>query len=152
MKELSKPALVGYVFNSLLRKALGVNLAVYILCFPLALYVFGSFPLLSLYYNLFIPLVIGAILVGAIASLAIPPLFPLLNRATYFVLEGLEAFPVSLDFRLNVATFPLPLLVFWLMGAVCVGIILSEGERERNRLLLDQNSRHMAKSWGMWRS
>ena len=67
-----------YIFISFIRKIISLNLAVFVLTLPFLLFHFQKFPLLSLIYNLFIPLfisgVIALLLIGSIFSLAIPTL------------------------------------------------------------------------------
>ena len=48
----------GYVVISLFRRAVALVLAVHLIALPLTLYHFGKFPLLSLLYNLFFPLLV----------------------------------------------------------------------------------------------
>lgn len=69
------------------RSAMGVNIAVHIVIFPLLLYYFGKFPLYSLIYNLFIPLIISLVMYFLFLALLFPYLFIFLEKTLIYLLR-----------------------------------------------------------------
>jgi hypothetical protein len=55
LKKFSKLDKIGYLGCSFLRSCLALNLAVHLVMIPVCLFCFGTFPLISCIYNLFIP-------------------------------------------------------------------------------------------------
>lgn len=113
----------GYLISSFLRQALAVALAVNLAILPLLLYHFHQFPLLSLLYNLFFPLLVSAslflLLISLLVYLACPPLAVYFFKATDFFtsqLLNLTAYPpLALNYTLKVPAFPawlIPLYLF----------------------------------------
>jgi len=49
----------GYLFLQWIKKGIALTLSVNICAFPMALFIFGKFPLWSLFYNLFFPLMVA---------------------------------------------------------------------------------------------
>lgn len=112
---LDKHALLILIF---FRKLLSLTLAVQLTALPLALYWFQSFPLLSLLYNLFFPLLIGLSLALFLIALALPPLHSL----NELLIEGLlQTFnvPSHRDVLLVVPPF------HWLLVALWFALLLS---------------------------
>lgn len=112
----------GYFFSSFLRQALSLTLAVNCAIFPVLLYHFHQFPLLGLFYNLFFPLFVGAILFILLLSLSChlllpvlaPSLFSLTNRLTTHLLNLASHPPSQLDYSLFVVNFPAWIIPFYL--------------------------------------
>lgn len=115
------------VFSSFLRKTLSLNLAVFVWSVPALLYFFGSFPLLSLAYNLFIPLIVGLLLSFFLITTLIHPLIGSLalslhsinNYLTSKTLTLISHPPSLLDFTIsfspsqNAVILYLALLFVW---------------------------------------
>ncbi|MBI2743701.1 MAG: ComEC/Rec2 family competence protein [Chlamydiales bacterium] len=108
----------GYIFSSLIREALSLNLAVHFASLPLLLFLFHKFPLQSLIYNLFFPFCFSAslllLLISIIFSFLIPPLGTLLHSCNSAFTGGLldmigNASPL-LDLSIRTHTLP-----FWLL-------------------------------------
>ncbi|MCF7806226.1 MAG: ComEC/Rec2 family competence protein [Simkaniaceae bacterium] len=135
VKSLNPISLIAYILNSLLRKVLVVNASVLVLMLPGVLFLFQKFPLLSLYYNLFMPALIALIFVLLLFSLAIPYLFKVLDTVTYLVLEGLEHFPVSLDYRIALDAMHPGVLVLLLVIPTGFGIWYKGRKEEERRFL-----------------
>ncbi|MDN3505139.1 MAG: ComEC/Rec2 family competence protein [Rhabdochlamydiaceae bacterium] len=130
-KELSYISLSGYLFVSLFRKALAINLSVYILCLPYLLYLFHSFPFLSLYYNLFMPLLIASILIGGGLALLIDPFFPILSQYSDYILSLLVHFPRYLDFSITIYSMSKELLFVLLVPLVVLGFYICQKQRDK---------------------
>jgi len=121
--ELSLVERVAYLFCCFFRGALAVTLAVHIASIPVCLYHFGTFPLLSLTYNIFFPWLTGISMFGFMAaslfSFCLPFLANLLNSIntsfTSFLME-LSAHPPSLlQYNISVSAIPASLVILYLM-------------------------------------
>ncbi len=85
----------AYLICAFIRSALALNLAVHLTVIPVCLFYFGKFPVISLFYNLFIPLGVSCSLFLFLGSLPflmlVPPLGILLSeinhRFTQFILQ-----------------------------------------------------------------
>jgi competence protein ComEC len=95
----------GYCFLTFFRQGIALTLAVNLTAFPLMLYYFEKFPLLSLLYNLFFPFLITLsmllLLLGGVTALFCTPLAEcchLFNQHfTHFVLNFTHNLPSKLD-------------------------------------------------------
>jgi competence protein ComEC len=129
LKQLSPPSQCGAIVLFCLKKALAITLAVNIALLPVLLYHFHRFPLLSLFYNLFVPELVSLSLVLLLVSLAcyaaIPLLGVILLKATDFItseLLELIAFPPTLiEYSLS-AALPLWSILVYLVGLFSLGI------------------------------
>lgn len=106
-----------YLLGAFLRQALSINLAVHLATVPLLLFLFHKFPLLSVAYNLFIPVGVTAILLLLCTSLlagVIPPLGDLLHQLNSYLLKLLlqitEHPPALFDYTLRLPPFPVATL------------------------------------------
>jgi len=115
-------SLSAYIFNSFLRKILIINTSVYVLCLPVILFYFGKVPILGFYYNLFVPMLIAALLLLAIISLICPLFFPLLKWGAETLISGLLYYPTHLDFAISWEAMPLPILALTLFVLILLGI------------------------------
>ena len=131
-KQLNKVELVAYIFLSLFRKVFAVNVSVSVLCVPIVIYYFGVFPLYSLYYNLFIPPLIGLLLVGAIFSLLLKPLLIPLGALTKWLLTYLEYFPVAFDYRIE-GSLPIEWLTMIVVSSITLGIWKKSAQYQNRR-------------------
>lgn len=129
--QLLRLAKWGYRFVCFLRGALSVNLSVMVLCLPFLLFKFDSFPLLSLYYNLWVPLYIGLLLILGGIALLISPLFIPLNGLAKGLIVYLECFPRNLDFQIHVQEIAPWLLMVLIQGSLYMGIYLNQVESEK---------------------
>jgi len=114
----------GYLICCFLRSASALNIAVGLSSIAVCLFYFHKFPVMSLAYNLFIPLSLSLSLFLFFASL---PFFLLIPPAAHFLTYCNEIFtrevlglitqsPIFLDVTLRVATFPVSLLIVLLTG------------------------------------
>lgn len=115
----------GYLLTKFFRKSLALNLAVQGATLPLVLYTFKSFPLLSLVYNL----ILSPFLALSLALLPFslfPPIASINAHFTSWVLQLIAHPPEILNFKLNIPTFPLPLLVIFLTAIIYLGLTKRE--------------------------
>jgi len=121
----------GYVILSFFRQAFALGFAVNLVALPLTLFHFQTFPLISIFYNLFFPFLVSIslalLILGALVSFVLPPLSALLNAMnatfTYYTLQYTHQMPPALDLQINADAFPLELVVIgytilFLMGAI----------------------------------
>ncbi|MCX6991292.1 MAG: ComEC/Rec2 family competence protein [Chlamydiae bacterium] len=120
--ELSPLERVAYLFCCFFRGALAITLAVHIASIPVCLYHFGTFPLLSLTYNIFFPWLTGISMFGfmtaSLFSFCLPFLANLLNSVntsfTSFLME-LSAHPPSLlQYNISVSVIPASVVILYL--------------------------------------
>lgn len=112
-----------YLICSLLRSTLAVNLAVYLPLIPTCLWLFTSFPLISLVYNLFVPFTIFIslflLLLAFPLGVLISPLGSLIHQGnTLFtgkILQIITESPNCLDIKLTLPFLSEPLLYFYLI-------------------------------------
>jgi competence protein ComEC len=114
----------GYLCAALIRETLALNLAVHILALPALLCLFGKFPLMSLLYNLFIPLFSTIVFLGSLLAIAltsiIPPIGLLIHQwnthLTSILLDISNNPPAYLEFFIRTPYFPLWLSIILLTG------------------------------------
>lgn len=87
---------IGYLLCAYLRNALALQCAVLTFTLPLILFHFETFPLISLFYNLFVPLLLSILL-----ALFLLHLDFLAAPLTHFLLSLIEHAPKKLLFTLN---------------------------------------------------
>ncbi len=134
---LNRTAQHGYLLTSFLREGISLALGVNAAILPLILYHFHTFPLLSLFYNLFFPLLVSMALFGLLVSLAayflFPPIGPLLFSITDFfttqILDIASYPPLPLDVSIRVYDFPAWIIPLYLFALFCLSV-------ERRRFLL----------------
>lgn len=119
----------AYFLSAYLREGLAITLAVNIAIFPLLLFYFHQFPLLSLLYNLFFPSLVGialfSLLIALLTHLLFPPLanllFPLTDFLTAQLLDLAAYPPLALDYSLHLAipAWPIP---FYILLIFCISM------------------------------
>lgn len=122
----------AYCLLAFFRQALALTIAVNLVAMPLMLFYFGSFPLLSLLYNLFFPFLVSMsmflLLLGLIGGLVFPPLGSMIHALnssyTHFVLNFTYNLPISVDVKWRVSSFPFALLILYLCIVFVLGIYL----------------------------
>ena len=113
----------GYKIASYLKKSIGITIAVHIVSIPVCLYFFKSFPLLSLLYNLYVPLLVtlclGGFLIGCILSFVIPMgsnlFFYPSSRLASYMLEVISFPPYQWHHRIEIKQLPLFLVIVYLI-------------------------------------
>lgn len=113
---------VGYKTSALLREALALSCAINLWIFPLLLFDFSKFPLLSLLYNLFFPflsfipmlLLIASLLVHALLPFAAPLCYAITTFATKAIVDIVLYPPTSLEMTIYFQHLPLEILpLYW---------------------------------------
>lgn len=136
--HLDRLAQHGYLLTSFLRQGLILTLSVNAAILPLILYHFHSFPLLSLFYNLFFPLLVSsalfALLISLVAYLLFPPLAtPFFGITDFFTAQLLDLVsypPLPLDYSIRVEGFPAWVIPFYLFALFSLSL------KQRYRFLL----------------
>jgi len=126
----------GYLLAASMRQALSLTLAVNIAIFPLLLYHFHQFPLLSLLYNLFFPffltIALFSLLVSCLVHLFIAPAASILFHITDFLtaqLLDLAAYPpLALDYSIRTLAFSAWIIPFYLFVLFCLALRFSPVE------------------------
>lgn len=132
----------GYCILALFRQALALGIAVNLAALPLTLFYFHQFPWMSLIYNLFFPFMVSLamlfLIIGLLFHFILPPLGEVIhaynNIYTQFMLNFTHHMPRSFDFMLRTPQFPVEILIAYLCGILCLGIILkSFDERQKEQ-------------------
>ena len=97
---------VGYHCLRLFRKTFALLLAVHLVTIPVLLASFGSFPLLSLLYNLFYPPLVSLSLFLLLLSFLIPPLHLINEWYTSMILIPIEYPPSIFEYTLHFSLTP----------------------------------------------
>lgn len=124
-KTLTFFAQHGYLLARFLREGLILTLAVNAAILPLILFHFHAFPLLSFFYNLFFPFLVGCALFSLLLTLATYFLFaiPLFSLTDFFTAQLLDLVsypPVALDYAIRVYDFPAWIIPLYLFGLFCL--------------------------------
>ncbi len=133
-KETSSMSLLdlhGYLIIKILRPILSLNFAVHLVCLPALLFLFHSFPVLSLFYNLFIPFTVSISLIFFLLSLPFIFFYPLgkilfsLNCTfTRWALDLIASPPPLLHKQIYLSHFSFSLTLFFLSLFLTIGIFL----------------------------
>jgi len=121
--KLPKPDRIGYLGCCFFRSALAITIAVHIVSIPVCLYYFHTFPLLSLVYNLFFPLLTGlsmfSFMSASLLTFFLPPVSNLLNMVniefTSFLMELSSSPPQLLHYSINISILPFWLVLLYLI-------------------------------------
>lgn len=110
----------GYLFTSAIRGALALNLSVLLITLPATLFIFHSFPLLSIPFNLFLTPLLGISLMLLPLGVLLPPLGTLNAAYTGWLLQLIANPPEILNFKffINSLSFPWVILITALIGAL----------------------------------
>lgn len=115
-----------------LRGAIALGFAVNLVMIPVSLFYFQKFPWLSLFYNLFFPLLASGSMLLLLLALSVSWLAPLAglihsvnNLYTQWVLQLTFDYPLALDYIWRVRYFPLLGLVLYLSFLGFSGLILA---------------------------
>ena len=102
LKEVPFYDQVGYLLCAYIRKVCALNGAVLTFTLPLLLFHFHHFPLLSLVYNLFFPLLFSLMMGGLIVGLFIPGISMINAYYANFLLDLIANAPKRLMFQLGI--------------------------------------------------
>lgn len=122
----------GYTILGVFRQGLALCLSVNAAAFPLTLYYFHKFPLMSLVYNLFFPFLVSISVFLLIAGLASGFVFPFLGQAIHslntaysgFILDFTYNMPTTVDYFYRVASFSSLQVVCYLTLLFSAGVFL----------------------------
>lgn len=120
----------GYLILVFLRDSLALSIAVNLFALPLTLFYFQQFPWMSLFYNLFFPLLVSAslclLLLGVMFAL-IPPIATAIHAIndhyTYYLLQLTYQIPSEIDTYLRIEPLPVSLLILTITLASLFGIL-----------------------------
>lgn len=123
----------GYLALSFIKNGLALSLAVHVFTLPLLLYHFGTFPLLSPIFNLFLPALLSLCILGI-------PLGPINQAFTRFVLTICSHTPENFNFQWHLPTFPPELAVCLIALLGTLGLTLT-GKMSQNSVLSSHGDR-----------
>ncbi len=120
--EMSRIDQHGYILSAGIRRALALNFSVHLVAIPALLYLFHKFPLLSLAYNLFLPVGVSLslllLLLAIPLTILLPPLGTLIHQLNDAFTSSLLTLtshpPAFLDYAIRTPAFPLSLLFGYL--------------------------------------
>ncbi|MCH1430205.1 MAG: hypothetical protein GWP59_00495 [Chlamydiales bacterium] len=119
---------------SMASSLMSLSFAVTFASAPLSLYHFHTFPLASIYYNLFFPFLFSFCLYMLITSFLLYPLIPKLGILvlqlnayyTYYLLQLLEQAPIQHQITIWATSFPFPVLLFSMSSFVLLMLYLEK--------------------------
>ncbi len=122
----------GYVILHLIKKGTALSFAVNICAIPMTLYFFGQFPLWSLFFNLFFPMMVAIAIFFLIFGLTIGTIFEwigwapnsLNNWYTDMMLNLAYNFPRNWDARLNWQNVSSEALIIYITVLFTVGALI----------------------------
>ena len=134
MVEMNRKSQHAYILLSGARQALALLIAVHLVVLPLVLFLFHRFPVSSLLYNLFYPLLVSGsmflLMIAFIADLAIPLVgtwIHQLNSAyTAFILGLVTEMPLNLDVMIRANWIPASSIVLYLAFLLKKGVSLNQ--------------------------
>lgn len=117
--QLKKGERPAFLLSSFIYETIALNSAVHLLSLPLLLHLFGKFPVLSFFYNLFFPLGASLAFIAVLLSLPFLVIFPPLGSFLYMCTTAFTAAllkiaahpPAYLGFYIRVNSFPLEAVV-----------------------------------------
>lgn len=123
-----------YLFLHAMRAALSLNAAVTFMTLFILLYLFPSFPVLSLVYNLFIPSLLMISMLCIPLGLLIPPLENLNIYFTKFLLRLISNPPEIINYAFPIGPFSYTMLIFLLTGIFFGGCFLCAIDQKKTSL------------------
>lgn len=140
-KDLNFISEHGRIFSLFLIRSMSLSIAVNLSILPLLLYHFHAFPILSLFYNLFFPLVLSLalfmLLFSFLSFVIFPPISPFFFSLTDFftaqLLDLIRYPPVSLDYSFRVYEFPALFIPFYLFALLLFSV--SYRQKKENTLI-----------------
>lgn len=127
----------GYLTLNFFKASLTLTIAVAIIAFPMTLYFFQKFPILSLVYNLFFPFLVSLSMMMLMLAIMLAPL-PLLSdfvhhintRYTEFVLDFTSNIPTQYDVIFYSKNISSEVLGFYLCCVFSFGLYLNYKQKE----------------------
>lgn len=111
LKQMPRLDQHGYLLSSSIRVALALNLAVHLTTLPAMLFIFHSFPLLSLPYNLFLTPLLGISMMLLPLGVLLPPLGKLNALYTGWLLQLIANPPEILNYKIFVNSLSFPIVI-----------------------------------------
>lgn len=119
-----------------LRKSLSLTLAVNLVLFPILLFHFHKFPLLSFLYNLFFPFLVGVALFLLLASVIFYLLFPPVSQFLFWITDHFTGFlldltsypPLALDISIQSNSVSSSEVIFYLFFLFLLKISIRENK------------------------
>ncbi len=127
----------GYLVSALLRRAIALNLAVHLISLPVLLFLFHSFPLLSIAYNLFFPACVTLSMLLLFAAFFFALWLPMLSHAIHWLNNFWTSMmitltshpPAFLDFSLRTKSLSFSFVICFLFFSFFLGVFFYEKER-----------------------
>lgn len=128
----------AYCLLTFIRQGIALTLAVNLVAFPLMLFYFQKFPLLSLIYNLFFPFLVSLsmvfLILGILGMVIFQPLgqliFAINERYTQYVLNFTYNMPTNFDVIVRVSQFQGEFLIYYLTLVFGIGIYALQMRQE----------------------
>lgn len=120
----------AYLILCFFRQGIALTVAVNIFAVPALLYYFNQFPLMSLLYNLFFPLLVTGSMLMLILGFFIPGLGHINSVYTEWVLDFTQHMPTSVDVYFRTENFPAWLLIIYLSAVGTGSVILKQRQKE----------------------
>ena len=129
MKPLEQ---TGYIILQWIKKGAALSLAVNICALPMTLFFFGQFPLWSLFFNLFFPVMVAVAMFFLIMGLTVGPIFEsfglqpnaINNWYTDAMLNLAYNFPQKWDVHFEWANTTLEVIIIYLTLLFTIGALL----------------------------
>lgn len=130
----------AYCVVAFFRQGLALTFAVNLVAFPMTLFLFHKFPLMSVLYNLFFPFLVSFSMLFLMLSLLFYWTCPLLEKGiswwnsiyTQWVLNFTYEMPTTFDYVFRVQYFPIELLVVVLTAVFIFGTVIKEATQDVN--------------------
>ncbi|CDZ81138.1 ComEC/Rec2-related protein [Candidatus Rubidus massiliensis] len=130
-----------YIVLQWIRKGIALSFAVNIATFPLTLYHFSKFPILSLVYNLFFPLCISIIFflifLLILSHILLFPmksiLLPICEKLVHSLLATIYNYPIQREIYLSVKKFSFIYLLLLLTITYTLGVFLYYKRKEQEK-------------------
>lgn len=121
----------NYTFLSFFRQAIALDMSVNTVALPITLFYFQKFPLLSLFYNLFFPLMVSISIFLLLLAMPISLIFPIVGQGIYsinslytqFVLNYTYNIPSSFDIIFRTTEFSPELIIAELSALLLAAVI-----------------------------
>jgi competence protein ComEC len=125
-RQLSFLSKIAYKILQYFRSSISLDLAVNMVLVFVLLFYFSKFPLYSLIYNLFIPLLISFLLYLTIIACFIPYLFHLVTIFSNLLLRVITYPPAICEYTINYKDLNINFLLFFLIIIFSYGVIRLE--------------------------
>jgi competence protein ComEC len=123
LRQLSHLDKIGYLACSFLRHSSAITISVHLASIPVCLYYFSTFPLLSLIYNLFFPILVSLCMMGFMIGCILYLIFPLasiwidhiISHLSHLLITTTQYPPIAWNIQINVPSISKDLIVLYLL-------------------------------------